>query len=71
MLARLRLHNIVSPSLKWFEQQQTSILSAATIITAANVLSALAAIVRQRLLTSLFFDTVAAQQALEAFLVSF
>ncbi|MBP7876305.1 hypothetical protein KA012_04905 [Candidatus Woesebacteria bacterium] len=71
MLARLRLRNFVPPSLKWFEQQQTSILSAATIITAANVLSALAAIVRQRLLTSLFFDTVAAQQALEAFLVSF
>ena len=71
MLARLRLHDIVTPSLKWFEQQQTSILSAAVIITAANILSALAAIVRQRLLTSLFFDTVISQQALEAFLVSF
>ncbi len=71
MLARLHLSNIVTPSLKWFEQQQTSILSAATIITAANILSAVAAIVRQRLLTNLFFDTIAAQQALEAFLVSF
>lgn len=71
MLARLNLHSIVRPNLKWFEQQQTSILSAATIITAANILSALAAIIRQRLLTSLFFDTVSAQQALEAFLVSF
>lgn len=71
MLARLHLNDIVNPSLKWFEQQQTTILSAATIITAANILSAMAAIVRQRLLTHLFFDTVAAQQALEAFLVSF
>lgn len=71
MLARLRLPNLVNPSFKWFEQQQTSILSAAVVITAANVLSALAAIVRQRLLTNLFFDTVRAQQALEAFLVSF
>lgn len=52
MLARLGLRDIVTPSLKWFEQQQTSILSAATIITAANILSALAAIVRQRLLKS-------------------
>lgn len=71
MLANLGLRTIVTPNLRWFEQQQTSILSAATIITAANILSAFAAIVRQRLLTNLFFDTVAAQQALEAFLVSF
>lgn len=71
MLSRLGLRHIVSHNLKWFEQQQTSILSAATIITAANILSALAAIVRQRLLTNLFFDTINSRQALEAFMVAF
>ncbi|HOZ02922.1 MAG TPA: murein biosynthesis integral membrane protein MurJ [Candidatus Woesebacteria bacterium] len=55
----------------WLEKQQTSILSAAFVITAANVLSSLIGLVRERLLITYFFDEVASQQALEAFQIAF
>lgn len=71
MLKKLDIAQLLTPNLKWFEQQQTSILSAAIIITGANFVSALAALVRQRVLTNLFFDTAQLQQHLEAFLISF
>lgn len=71
MLKKLSITQLLTPNLKWFEQQQTSILSAAVIITGANVISALAALVRQRVLTNLFFDTTQLQQHLEAFLIAF
>lgn len=71
MLQKLTISKLLSPRLKWFEQQQTSILSAAVVITGANILSALAALFRQRILTDLFFDTVELQHALEALLVAF
>lgn len=71
MLKKLSITQLLTPNLKWFEQQQTSILSAAIIITGANVISALAALVRQRILTNIFFDTTQLQQHLEAFLIAF
>jgi len=71
MLKKLGIAQLLTPNLKWFEQQQTSILSAAIIITGANVVSAMAALVRQRILTNIFFDTPQLRQQLEAFLVSF
>ncbi len=55
----------------WLEQQQSTILSAATIITIATVLSALSGLVVKRTLISLFFTDPANQQALEAFWVAF
>ncbi len=55
----------------WLEKQQNSILSAAAIITIANVFSSLSGLVRERLLISKFFYTTASQQAYEAFQVAF
>ncbi len=66
-----RLPRLFSSSTEWLEKQQTSILSAAVIITVANIASAVSGLIRQRLLISLFFDTVASQQAYEAFLIAF
>ncbi len=66
-----RLPRLLSSSREWLEQQQSSILSAATIITAANIISSLSGVVRQRLLISHFFDTPASRQSFEAFLVAF
>ncbi|MBD3279435.1 MAG: murein biosynthesis integral membrane protein MurJ [Candidatus Pacebacteria bacterium] len=56
---------------KWLERQQTSILSAAAIITVANVVSSLAGLLRERFLIASFFSSVAGQQAYEAFQVAF
>lgn len=55
----------------WLEQQQSTILSAATIITVATVLSAISGLVVKRTLISLFFTDPTSQQALEAFWVAF
>jgi putative peptidoglycan lipid II flippase len=55
----------------WLERQQTSILSAAMVITIANIFSSVAGLLRERLLISSFFDTILSQQAYEAFLVAF
>lgn len=56
---------------KWLEQQQSSILSAAAIITIANVLSSLSGLVRERLLISYFFGSMDSQKAYEALQVAF
>lgn len=55
----------------WLEKKQTSILSAALIITVANIASSLAGLVRERLLISSFFDSPQSQLAYEAFQVAF
>ena len=55
----------------WLEKKQTSILSAALIITVANIASSLAGLLRERLLISSFFDSVQSQLAYEAFQVAF
>ncbi len=55
----------------WLEKQQTSILSAALIITIANIGSSLAGLLRQRLLISYFFNTPDSREAFEALLVAF
>ncbi|MBW7955215.1 murein biosynthesis integral membrane protein MurJ [Patescibacteria group bacterium] len=66
-----RLPKLLSTYTDWLEKQQNSILSAAVIITVANIASALSGLVRQRLLISHFFDTLSSQQAYEAFLLAF
>jgi len=53
------------------ERQQSSILSAAAIITGAVFLSALMGIFRDRLLISLFYNEPASRAALDAYWVAF
>lgn len=65
------LPKIFTSRTSWLEQQQTSILSAALIITLANVLSSISGLIRQRLLISAFFNTQSSQEAFEALLVAF
>lgn len=55
----------------WLEKKQSSILSAAAVITVANILSSLSGLVRERLLISSFFSTPTSQQAYEAFQLAF
>ncbi len=65
------LPKIFASKTSWLEQQQTSILSAAFIITLANVVSSISGLIRQRLLISAFFNTQSSQEAFEALLVAF
>jgi len=55
----------------WLETQQTSILSAAAVITVANIISSLSGLLRQRILIGSFFQSPVSQQAYEALLVAF
>ncbi len=70
MLKKFSLTSILSKNLKWFEHQQNSILSAATIIAAANIASALFGLIRQHVLVAYFFKESSGQM-LEAFSVAF
>lgn len=66
-----KLPQILKNNTRWIESQQTSILSAALIITAANVVSSLSGLLRERQLIGFFFGTEQSQQAYEAFQVAF
>jgi putative peptidoglycan lipid II flippase len=55
----------------WFEQKQTTILSAALVITVANIAASFSGLLRSRLLISRFFDTPISREQYEAFLVAF
>ena len=55
----------------WLEKQQNSILSAAAVITIANIFSSISGLIRERILISEFFSTSVSQQAYEAFQVAF
>ncbi len=70
-LPKLPLPKLLSSQTLWLEKQQTSILSAAAIITIANIASSLAGLIRQRLLIGSFFNTEASREAFEALLVAF
>lgn len=69
MIAQIKLPKILST--KWLEKQQTTILSAALVITTANILSSLAGLVRERVLISAFFTNHTGQLELEAFQLAF
>lgn len=72
MLSKLKsLSKFLFRNTKWLEKRQTSILSAALIITAANVASSVSGLIRERFLISSYFDTEAGQKAYEAFQVAF
>ncbi|MFZ5376501.1 MAG: murein biosynthesis integral membrane protein MurJ [Patescibacteria group bacterium] len=66
-----KLSRLLSNNTKWLEQSQNSILSAALVITVANILSSLSGLLRERLLIASFFHSPQSQQALEAFQVAF
>ncbi len=55
----------------WLAKKQNSILSAAFIITVANISSSLLGLLRERVLIKLFFNNLEGQQAYEAFQVAF
>ncbi len=55
----------------WLEKKQNSILSAALVITLANIFSSVFGLWRERVLISQFFGSSASQQAYEAFQVAF
>ena len=63
--------NFFKNSASLFERQQSSILSAATIITGAVFLSALLGLLRNRLLVSFFFEHAESRAALDAYWVAF
>ncbi len=67
----LNITSLFKKNGKWLEQQQTTVLSAATIIAIANVVSMFAGFLRERLLIATFFHTDATQKAYEAFKVAF
>lgn len=62
---------LLATSEKLFQSQSSSILSAATVITGANLLSAFLGIVRNHLLVSRFFGTEMLRQQLDAYWVAF
>lgn len=67
----INISKFLTKNTKWLEKKQTSILSAALIITLANITSSLAGLLRERLLISSFFDSLETQQAYEAFQIAF
>lgn len=56
---------------KWLERKQNSILSAALVITLANIFSSIFGLWRERVLINQFFSTDSSQRAYEAFQVAF
>lgn len=65
------LPKLFTSNANWLEKQQSTILSAAAIITIANVGSSISGLVRQRLLIGSFFGTQESREAFEALLVAF
>jgi putative peptidoglycan lipid II flippase len=65
------LSKIFNGNGKWLEKKQNSILSAALVITLANIFSSVFGLLRERVLIGQFFSTSASQQAYEAFQVAF
>jgi putative peptidoglycan lipid II flippase len=71
MFSKFKLPRVILNNAKWLEKKQTTILSAAFIITAFNIISSLSGLIRERFLIKVYFNTVASQQAYEAFQVAF
>lgn len=68
---RFKLPSFLLQNTAWLEQKQNSILSAALIITVANIVSSLSGLLRQRLLIDFFFQSPTSREAFEALLVAF
>jgi putative peptidoglycan lipid II flippase len=56
---------------KWLEKKQTSILSAAFVITLANIIASISGLIRQRSLISIYFAKEISKLEYESFLVAF
>lgn len=56
---------------KWLEKKQNSILSAALVITLANIFSSVFGLLRERVLIGQFFSDSASQASYEAFQIAF
>ncbi len=56
---------------QWLEKKQNSILSAAVVITVANIVSSLSGLIRERLLIANYFGSQVGQKSYEAFQVAF
>ncbi len=67
----ISLAKIFNNNGKWLERKQNSILSAALVITLANIFSSIFGLWRERVLIKQFFSSNASQQAYEAFQVAF
>lgn len=67
----ISLVKIFNQNGKWLERRQNTILSAALVITAANLISSVFGLWRERVLIGQFFSTEASQLAYEAFQVAF
>ncbi len=67
----ISLAQIFNVNGRWLERKQNSILSAALVITLANIFSSIFGLWRERVLINQFFSTNASQQAYEAFQVAF
>jgi putative peptidoglycan lipid II flippase len=67
----ISFNKIFKANSHWLAKKQNSILSAALIITVANISSSLLGLLRERVLIQLFFNNIASQQAYEAFQVAF
>ena len=65
------LSALLNNQTKWLERQQNSILSAASIITVASIVSALSGLIVKRALIAQFFGSTASAEALEAFWIAF
>ncbi len=65
------VRSLFSTGQRVLAKQSSSILSAATVITGASLLSALLGFIRNRLLISHFFATVELRQQLDAYWVAF
>lgn len=67
----ISLIKLFNGNAKWLEKKQTSILSAALVITLANVFSSVFGLLRERVLIGQFFNNNQSQQAYEAFQLAF
>ncbi len=67
----ISLAKLFNGNARWLEKKQTSILSAALVITLANVFSSVFGLLRERVLIGQFFNNEASQQAYEAFQLAF
>lgn len=67
----ISLVKIFNSNGKWLEKKQNSILSAALVITLANIFSSVFGLWRERVLINQFFSTDSSQRAYEAFQVAF
>lgn len=67
----ISLTKIFNGNASWLEKKQTSILSAALVITLANVFSSVFGLLRERVLIGQFFSDNQSQQAYEAFQLAF